>query len=36
VERLRAARERLAAAEAKVKQVLSDAAGQLRVEDFDG
>jgi exodeoxyribonuclease VII small subunit len=36
VERLRAARERLAAAEAKVKQVLSDAAGTLRVEDFDG
>ncbi len=36
VERLRAARERLTAAEAKVKQVLADQAGNLRVEDFDG
>jgi exodeoxyribonuclease VII small subunit len=36
VERLRAARERLAGAEAKVKQVLADRAGTLRVEDFDG
>ena len=36
VERLREARERLSAAEAKVKQVLIDHAGKLRVEDFDG
>lgn len=36
VERLRAARERLASAEAKVKQVLADQAGTLRLEDFDG
>jgi len=36
VERLREARERLTAAEAKVKQVLADNAGKLRVEDFDG
>lgn len=36
VERLRQARERLTVAEAKVKQVLSDHAGKLRVEDFDG
>jgi exodeoxyribonuclease VII small subunit len=36
VERLRQARERLAAAEAKVKQVVADHAGNLRVEDFDG
>jgi exodeoxyribonuclease VII small subunit len=36
VERLRQARERLTATEAKVKQVLSDHAGKLRVEDFDG
>jgi len=36
VERLRQARERLTVAEAKVKQVLSDHAGNLRVEDFDG
>lgn len=35
VERLRAARERLAAADAKVKQVLSDQAGNLRIEDLD-
>ena len=36
IERLREARERLAAAEAQVKQVLSDKAGNLKVEDFDG
>jgi len=36
VERLRAARERLTAAQAKVKQVLSDHAGTLRVDDLDG
>jgi len=36
IERLRAARERLTAAEAQVKQVLSDKAGNFRVEDFDG
>jgi len=36
VERLRQARERLTVAEAKVKQVLSEHAGKLRVEDFDG
>jgi exodeoxyribonuclease VII small subunit len=36
VERLRAARERLAGAEAKVKQVLADQAGRLRLEEFDG
>ncbi len=36
VERLREARDRLTAAEAKVKQVLADHAGKLRVEDFDG
>jgi exodeoxyribonuclease VII small subunit len=36
VERLRQARERLTAAEAKVKQVLSNQAGKLKVEDFDG
>jgi len=35
VERLRAARQRLAAAEAKVKQVLADEAGTLRVDDLD-
>lgn len=35
VERLRAARERLAAAEAKVKQVLADEAGTLRIDDLD-
>lgn len=35
VERLRAARERLATAEAKVKQVLADEAGTLRVDDLD-
>ena len=36
VERLRQARERLTAAEAQVKQVLADQAGDLRVEDLDG
>lgn len=36
VERLRDARDRLTAAETKVKQVLADQAGNLRVEDFDG
>jgi len=36
VERLRQARDRLTSAEAKVKQVLADQAGNLRVEDFDG
>ena len=36
IERLRQARERLMAAETKVKQVLADHAGHLRVEDFDG
>ena len=35
VERLRAVRERLSAAEAKVKQVLADHAGTLRSEDVD-
>ena len=35
VERLREARERLTAAEAQVKQVLADRAGNLKVEDFD-
>jgi exodeoxyribonuclease VII small subunit len=35
VERLRDARDRLTAAETKVKQVLADQAGNLRVEDFD-
>jgi exodeoxyribonuclease VII small subunit len=35
VERLREARERLIAAETQVKQVLSDRAGRLKVEDFD-
>jgi exodeoxyribonuclease VII small subunit len=36
IERLREARERLTTAEAQVKQVLSDKAGNFRVEDFDG
>jgi len=36
IERLREARERLAAAEAQVKQVLSDQAGNLKVDDFNG
>ena len=35
VERLRAARERLSAAEVRVRQVLVDQAGKLRVEDLD-
>jgi len=35
VERLRGARTRLAAAEAKVKQVLTDRAGALRLDDLD-
>jgi exodeoxyribonuclease VII small subunit len=35
VERLRAARERLNAAQAKVKQVLSDHSGTLKVDDLD-
>ena len=35
VERLREARERLTAAEAQVKQVLGDRAGNFKVEDFD-
>jgi len=36
VERLRAARDRLNAAQARVKQVLTDHAGTLRVDDLDG
>ena len=36
IDRLREARERLTTAEAQVKQVLSDKAGNLKVEDFDG
>jgi exodeoxyribonuclease VII small subunit len=36
VNRLRAARERLGAAEARVQKVLEDAAGQLNVTDFEG
>lgn len=35
IERLRQARERLAAAEAQVKQVIADQAGNLQVEDLD-
>jgi exodeoxyribonuclease VII small subunit len=35
VKRLRGARARLAAAEAKVKQVLTDRAGTLRLDDLD-
>lgn len=35
VERLREARQRLTAAEAQVKQVLADRAGNFKVEDFD-
>jgi exodeoxyribonuclease VII small subunit len=35
VERLREARDRLSAAEVKVKQVLTDQAGNLKVEDLD-
>ena len=36
VERLRSARDRLNAAQAKVKQVISDHAGTLKVDDLDG
>ena len=36
VERLREARDRLAAAELKVKQVLADQAGRVRLDDVDG
>ena len=36
VTRLRAARNRLAEAEARVQKVLEDAAGQLHVTDFEG
>jgi exodeoxyribonuclease VII small subunit len=36
VQRLRAARERLGLAEARVRKVLEDAQGTLRTEDFDG
>jgi exodeoxyribonuclease VII small subunit len=36
VARLRAARERLSEAEARVQKVLEDAAGQLTVTDFEG
>ena len=36
VERLREARDRLAAAELKVKQVLTDQAGRVRLDDVDG
>ena len=35
VERLRSARDRLNAAQSKVKQVLSDHAGTLKVDDLD-
>jgi exodeoxyribonuclease VII small subunit len=35
VTRLRVARERLGAAEARVKKVLEDAQGALRLEEFD-
>src|SRR5439155_907900 len=35
LERLRQARDRLTAAEAQVKQVLADQAGNVRVEDLD-
>jgi exodeoxyribonuclease VII small subunit len=35
VERLRGARTRLAAAELKVKQVLADRAGTLKLDDLD-
>jgi exodeoxyribonuclease VII small subunit len=35
VNRLRSARERLGAAEVRVKKVLEDAEGSLRVEDLD-
>ncbi len=36
VARLRAARERLGAAEVKVQTVLEEAGGDLRLTDFDG
>jgi exodeoxyribonuclease VII small subunit len=36
VARLRSARERLGAAEVRVKKVLEDAEGKLRVEDLEG
>jgi exodeoxyribonuclease VII small subunit len=36
VARLRAARERLSAAELKVQTVLEDAGGELRYTDLDG
>jgi exodeoxyribonuclease VII small subunit len=36
VVRLRAARERLAAAEVKVQAVLEEAGGDLRLSDLDG
>ena len=36
VARLRAARERLAAADLKVQTVLEDAKGELRLQDLDG
>ena len=36
VARLKAARDRLTEAEAKVKRVLEDAAGTLSLTDFDG
>lgn len=36
VERLRSARDRLNAAQAKVKQVIADHAGTLKVDDLDG
>ena len=36
VARLRAARERLAAADLKVQQVLAEADGVLRLRDIDG
>ena len=36
VEWLREARDRLAAAELKVKQVLTDQAGRVRLDDVDG
>lgn len=36
VERLRAARTRLTAAEATVKRVLADHAGKIKLEDADG
>ncbi len=35
VNRLRVARERLGAAESRVKKVLEDAQGALRLEEFD-